>query len=96
MCIIGRSLQFQNFVKVRCPPPSDLWMLCIYIYIYLNVCEMSECLLLHLLGERKRKILCKRESDHTVVSDQRCHGLPRPAAVAEPCNTDCELRYLAS
>ncbi|XP_037388444.1 A disintegrin and metalloproteinase with thrombospondin motifs 9 [Pygocentrus nattereri] len=44
-------------------------------------------------GERKRKILCSRESDRVVVSDQRCHGSPRPAAITESCNTDCELRW---
>ncbi|XP_053508704.1 A disintegrin and metalloproteinase with thrombospondin motifs 9 [Ictalurus furcatus] len=44
-------------------------------------------------GERKRKILCNRELDHMVVSDQRCHGSPRPEAFTEPCNTDCELRW---
>ncbi|TRY94580.1 hypothetical protein DNTS_024131, partial [Danionella cerebrum] len=42
-------------------------------------------------GERKRKITCSRESDRVVVSDQRCHGLAKPAAITEPCNTDCEL-----
>uniref|UniRef100_A0A8C2K2Q1 ADAM metallopeptidase with thrombospondin type 1 motif, 9 n=1 Tax=Cyprinus carpio TaxID=7962 RepID=A0A8C2K2Q1_CYPCA len=45
-------------------------------------------------GERKRKILCSRESDRVVVSDQRCHGSPKPAVISEPCNTDCELRYM--
>ncbi|RXN11135.1 A disintegrin and metallo ase with thrombospondin motifs 9 [Labeo rohita] len=44
-------------------------------------------------GERKRKILCSRESDRVVVSDQRCHGSPKPAVISEPCNTDCELRW---
>ncbi|XP_062325813.1 A disintegrin and metalloproteinase with thrombospondin motifs 9 [Osmerus eperlanus] len=44
-------------------------------------------------GERKRKILCSRESDRVVVSDQRCHGTARPAIVTEPCNTECELRW---
>ncbi|XP_033822134.1 A disintegrin and metalloproteinase with thrombospondin motifs 9-like [Periophthalmus magnuspinnatus] len=44
-------------------------------------------------GERKRKIVCSRESDRVVVSDQRCHGTPRPAVVTETCNTDCELRW---
>uniref|UniRef100_A0A3Q0RHB0 ADAM metallopeptidase with thrombospondin type 1 motif 9 n=1 Tax=Amphilophus citrinellus TaxID=61819 RepID=A0A3Q0RHB0_AMPCI len=44
-------------------------------------------------GERKRKILCSRESDRVVVSDQRCHGTVRPAVITEPCNTDCELRW---
>ncbi|KAG7478040.1 hypothetical protein MATL_G00076160 [Megalops atlanticus] len=44
-------------------------------------------------GERKRKILCSRESDRVVVSDQRCHGSPRPAVITEPCNTECELRW---
>uniref|UniRef100_A0AAQ5Y9S1 ADAM metallopeptidase with thrombospondin type 1 motif, 9 n=1 Tax=Amphiprion ocellaris TaxID=80972 RepID=A0AAQ5Y9S1_AMPOC len=44
-------------------------------------------------GERKRKILCSRESDRVVVSDQRCHGTARPAVVTEPCNTECELRW---
>uniref|UniRef100_A0A4W4GDV2 Peptidase M12B domain-containing protein n=1 Tax=Electrophorus electricus TaxID=8005 RepID=A0A4W4GDV2_ELEEL len=44
-------------------------------------------------GERKRKILCSRESDHLVVSDQKCQGSLRPPPVTEPCNTDCELRW---
>uniref|UniRef100_A0A665UAA7 ADAM metallopeptidase with thrombospondin type 1 motif, 9 n=1 Tax=Echeneis naucrates TaxID=173247 RepID=A0A665UAA7_ECHNA len=44
-------------------------------------------------GERKRKILCSRESDRVVVSDQRCHGIPRPPVITEPCNTECELRW---
>nr|XP_019942000.1 PREDICTED: A disintegrin and metalloproteinase with thrombospondin motifs 9 [Paralichthys olivaceus] len=44
-------------------------------------------------GERKRKILCSRESDRVVVSDQRCHGTARPAIITEPCNTECELRW---
>lgn len=46
-----------------------------------------------LTGERKRKILCSRESDRVVVSDQRCYGAARPAVVTEPCNTECELRF---
>uniref|UniRef100_A0A3B3V505 ADAM metallopeptidase with thrombospondin type 1 motif 9 n=1 Tax=Poecilia latipinna TaxID=48699 RepID=A0A3B3V505_9TELE len=44
-------------------------------------------------GERKRKILCSRESDRVVVSDQRCHSSARPAAITEPCNTECEVRW---
>uniref|UniRef100_A0A673A202 ADAM metallopeptidase with thrombospondin type 1 motif, 9 n=1 Tax=Sphaeramia orbicularis TaxID=375764 RepID=A0A673A202_9TELE len=44
-------------------------------------------------GERKRKILCSRESDRVVVSDQRCHGTARPAVITETCNTECELRF---
>ncbi|KAJ8361216.1 hypothetical protein SKAU_G00177410 [Synaphobranchus kaupii] len=44
-------------------------------------------------GERKRKILCSRESDRVVVSDQRCHGSARPAIITEPCNTECEIRW---
>uniref|UniRef100_A0A673A2V3 ADAM metallopeptidase with thrombospondin type 1 motif, 9 n=1 Tax=Sphaeramia orbicularis TaxID=375764 RepID=A0A673A2V3_9TELE len=44
-------------------------------------------------GERKRKILCSRESDRVVVSDQRCHGTARPAVITETCNTECELRW---
>uniref|UniRef100_H3D0N5 ADAM metallopeptidase with thrombospondin type 1 motif, 9 n=1 Tax=Tetraodon nigroviridis TaxID=99883 RepID=H3D0N5_TETNG len=44
-------------------------------------------------GVRKRKILCSRESDRVVVSDQRCHGIPRPPVIADPCNTECELRW---
>uniref|UniRef100_A0A8C1Z6Z7 ADAM metallopeptidase with thrombospondin type 1 motif, 9 n=1 Tax=Cyprinus carpio TaxID=7962 RepID=A0A8C1Z6Z7_CYPCA len=47
-------------------------------------------------GERKRKIMCSRESDRVVVSDQRCHGSPKPAVISEPCNTDCELRYMST
>ncbi|KAI1890950.1 hypothetical protein AGOR_G00158860 [Albula goreensis] len=44
-------------------------------------------------GERKRKILCSRESDGVVVSDQRCHGSPRPNVITEHCNMECELRW---
>ncbi|XP_037107672.1 A disintegrin and metalloproteinase with thrombospondin motifs 9 [Syngnathus acus] len=44
-------------------------------------------------GERKRKVLCSRESDRVVVSDQRCHGIPRPMVTPEACNTECELRW---
>uniref|UniRef100_A0AAV2M8U5 Peptidase M12B domain-containing protein n=1 Tax=Knipowitschia caucasica TaxID=637954 RepID=A0AAV2M8U5_KNICA len=47
-------------------------------------------------GERKRKIVCSRESDRVVVSDQRCHGTPRPAVVTETCNNDCELRWFVA
>lgn len=43
-------------------------------------------------GERRRKVVCVRKSDHLEVSDQRCERLPRPVAAAEPCNTDCETR----
>uniref|UniRef100_A0A8C9TJJ0 ADAM metallopeptidase with thrombospondin type 1 motif 20 n=1 Tax=Scleropages formosus TaxID=113540 RepID=A0A8C9TJJ0_SCLFO len=43
-------------------------------------------------GERKRKVVCLRKSDQLVVSDQRCHHLPRPGAITEPCNSDCEFR----
>ncbi|XP_072340509.1 A disintegrin and metalloproteinase with thrombospondin motifs 20 isoform X1 [Scyliorhinus torazame] len=46
-------------------------------------------------GERRRKAVCVRKSDHLVVSEQRCEHLPRPAADSEPCNTDCELRWHA-
>lgn len=45
------------------------------------------------LGEQRRKAVCVRESDHLEVSDQRCEHLPRPVAVTEPCNTDCEVRW---
>ncbi|KAF7660784.1 hypothetical protein LDENG_00275340 [Lucifuga dentata] len=44
-------------------------------------------------GERRRKVVCVRKSDHLEVSDQRCEHLPRPVAVTEPCNTDCEVRW---
>ncbi|XP_071199090.1 A disintegrin and metalloproteinase with thrombospondin motifs 20-like [Salvelinus alpinus] len=44
-------------------------------------------------GERQRKAVCVRKSDHLGVSDQRCEPLPRPNAATEPCNTDCELRW---
>uniref|UniRef100_A0A672N140 A disintegrin and metalloproteinase with thrombospondin motifs 20-like n=1 Tax=Sinocyclocheilus grahami TaxID=75366 RepID=A0A672N140_SINGR len=42
-------------------------------------------------GERRRKAVCVRKSDHLVVSEQRCENLPRPRGTTEPCNTDCEL-----
>ncbi|XP_077425592.1 A disintegrin and metalloproteinase with thrombospondin motifs 20 [Vanacampus margaritifer] len=44
-------------------------------------------------GERRRKAACVRKSDHLEVSDQRCEHLPRPVAVTEPCNDDCEVRW---
>ncbi|XP_073798559.1 A disintegrin and metalloproteinase with thrombospondin motifs 20 isoform X1 [Danio rerio] len=44
-------------------------------------------------GERRRKAVCVRKSDHLVVSEQRCEYLPRPRGTMEPCNTDCELRW---
>ncbi|KAM9311710.1 A disintegrin and metalloproteinase with thrombospondin motifs 20 [Gastrophryne carolinensis] len=44
-------------------------------------------------GVRKRKVTCLRKSDRAVVSDQRCEHFPRPEAIAEPCNTDCQLRW---
>uniref|UniRef100_A0A3Q4N4X1 ADAM metallopeptidase with thrombospondin type 1 motif 20 n=1 Tax=Neolamprologus brichardi TaxID=32507 RepID=A0A3Q4N4X1_NEOBR len=44
-------------------------------------------------GERRRKRVCVRRSDHLEVSDQRCEHLPHPEAVNEPCNTDCEVRW---
>ncbi|XP_029009602.1 A disintegrin and metalloproteinase with thrombospondin motifs 20 isoform X2 [Betta splendens] len=44
-------------------------------------------------GERRRKVVCVRKSDHLEVSEQRCERLPHPAALAEPCNPDCELRW---
>ncbi|XP_016105374.1 A disintegrin and metalloproteinase with thrombospondin motifs 20-like [Sinocyclocheilus grahami] len=44
-------------------------------------------------GERRRKAVCVRKSDHLVVSEQRCENLPRPRGTTEPCNTDCELRW---
>ncbi|XP_068168609.1 A disintegrin and metalloproteinase with thrombospondin motifs 20 isoform X1 [Antennarius striatus] len=47
----------------------------------------------HCKGERKRKAVCVRKSDHLEVSNQRCERLPHPAAATEPCNTDCEVRW---
>ncbi|XP_048839072.1 LOW QUALITY PROTEIN: A disintegrin and metalloproteinase with thrombospondin motifs 20-like [Brienomyrus brachyistius] len=44
-------------------------------------------------GERRRKVTCVRKSDHQVASDQRCHQLPQPDPISEPCNTHCELRW---
>ncbi|XP_060695933.1 A disintegrin and metalloproteinase with thrombospondin motifs 20-like isoform X1 [Hemiscyllium ocellatum] len=44
-------------------------------------------------GERRRKVVCVRKSDHLVVSDQRCEHLPRPVPDIEPCNTECEVRW---
>lgn len=49
-----------------------------------------------LAGERRRKAVCFRQSDHLEVSDQRCEHLPRPVAVTEPCNADCEVRCVFS
>lgn len=53
----------------------------------LHVCVCSST------GERRRKAVCVRKSDHLVVSDQRCEYLPRPRRATENCNSDCELRY---
>uniref|UniRef100_A0AAR2JAB6 Peptidase M12B domain-containing protein n=1 Tax=Pygocentrus nattereri TaxID=42514 RepID=A0AAR2JAB6_PYGNA len=44
-------------------------------------------------GERRRKAVCVRRSDHLVVSDQRCEHLPRTRGAMESCNADCELRW---
>ncbi|KAK7117951.1 hypothetical protein R3I94_023236 [Phoxinus phoxinus] len=44
-------------------------------------------------GERRRKAVCVRKSDHLLVSDQRCEYLPRPRGATENCNSDCELRW---
>ncbi|CAG5957760.1 unnamed protein product [Menidia menidia] len=44
-------------------------------------------------GERRRKAACVRKSDRLEVSDQRCEHSPRPVAVTEPCNTDCDVRW---
>uniref|UniRef100_A0A3B3QM05 ADAM metallopeptidase with thrombospondin type 1 motif 20 n=1 Tax=Paramormyrops kingsleyae TaxID=1676925 RepID=A0A3B3QM05_9TELE len=44
-------------------------------------------------GMRRRKVMCIRKSDHQVASDQRCHQLPQPDPISEPCNTHCELRW---
>nr|XP_028575323.1 A disintegrin and metalloproteinase with thrombospondin motifs 9 isoform X3 [Podarcis muralis] len=44
-------------------------------------------------GERKRKLVCTRESDQLTVSDQRCDRIPQPDPVTELCNTNCELRW---
>lgn len=47
-------------------------------------------------GEHWRKAVCVRKSDHLEVSDQRCERLPRPVATAEPCNTNCEIRFASA
>ncbi|KAL1790423.1 A disintegrin and metalloproteinase with thrombospondin motifs 9 isoform X1 [Sigmodon hispidus] len=44
-------------------------------------------------GERRRKLVCTRESDQLTVSDQRCDRLPQPGPVTEACGTDCDLRW---
>ncbi|XP_057185517.1 A disintegrin and metalloproteinase with thrombospondin motifs 20 isoform X2 [Triplophysa rosa] len=44
-------------------------------------------------GERRRKAVCVRKSDHLVVSEQRCEYLPRPRGTTESCNAHCELRW---
>ncbi|GAB1291091.1 A disintegrin-like and metallopeptidase (reprolysin type) with thrombospondin type 1 motif, 9 [Apodemus speciosus] len=46
-----------------------------------------------LQGERRRKLVCTRESDQLTVSDQRCDRLPQPGPVTEACGTDCDLRW---
>ncbi|XP_069484120.1 A disintegrin and metalloproteinase with thrombospondin motifs 20 [Ambystoma mexicanum] len=45
-------------------------------------------------GTRKRKNSCIRRGDRLVVSDQRCEQFPQPPTEKEPCNTECELRWL--
>ncbi|XP_054631701.1 A disintegrin and metalloproteinase with thrombospondin motifs 20-like isoform X1 [Dunckerocampus dactyliophorus] len=57
--------------------PSSSWLECN------RICQ----------GERRQKTQCVRKSDHVEVSEQRCEHLPHPAAVTEPCNTDCEVRW---
>uniref|UniRef100_A0A673HYE0 A disintegrin and metalloproteinase with thrombospondin motifs 20-like n=1 Tax=Sinocyclocheilus rhinocerous TaxID=307959 RepID=A0A673HYE0_9TELE len=47
-------------------------------------------------GERRRKAVCVRKSDHLVVSEQRCENLPRPRGTMEPCNTDLLLKWECS
>ncbi|XP_069759188.1 A disintegrin and metalloproteinase with thrombospondin motifs 20-like isoform X2 [Narcine bancroftii] len=47
-------------------------------------------------GERRRKVVCVRQDDHLVVSDQRCEHMPRPTAGSERCSTDCEIRWHAA
>ncbi|KAM4676040.1 A disintegrin and metalloproteinase with thrombospondin motifs 20 [Discoglossus pictus] len=44
-------------------------------------------------GIQRRKVTCLRRSDRVVVSEQRCEHLPRPEAITEPCNVDCQLRW---
>nr|XP_055048355.1 A disintegrin and metalloproteinase with thrombospondin motifs 20 [Misgurnus anguillicaudatus] len=44
-------------------------------------------------GERRRKAVCVRKSDHLMVSEQRCEYLPRPRGTTESCETECELRW---
>ncbi|XP_078468260.1 A disintegrin and metalloproteinase with thrombospondin motifs 9-like [Lampetra planeri] len=44
-------------------------------------------------GEQHGKVVCVRESDRLVVSEQRCHHLRRPEPLSQGCNTECELRW---
>ncbi|XP_034031983.1 A disintegrin and metalloproteinase with thrombospondin motifs 20 [Thalassophryne amazonica] len=57
--------------------PSGSWLECS------RICQ----------GERRRKVVCVRKSDHLEVSDQRCEHLPHPVVMTEPCNQDCEVRW---
>eukprot|EP00066_Takifugu_rubripes_P016653 XP_011605919.1 PREDICTED: A disintegrin and metalloproteinase with thrombospondin motifs 20 [Takifugu rubripes] len=57
--------------------PSGSWLECS------RICQ----------GERRRKVVCVRKSDHLEVSDRRCERLPQVVAVSEPCNMDCEVRW---
>ncbi|XP_043933862.1 A disintegrin and metalloproteinase with thrombospondin motifs 9 [Protopterus annectens] len=44
-------------------------------------------------GERRRKLVCIREEDLLVVSDQRCDRISQPSPIVERCNMDCEVRW---
>uniref|UniRef100_UPI00358E6FA8 A disintegrin and metalloproteinase with thrombospondin motifs 9-like n=1 Tax=Myxine glutinosa TaxID=7769 RepID=UPI00358E6FA8 len=44
-------------------------------------------------GEQTRRLLCVRESDHTIVSSNHCSHLRRPVPSSQPCNTDCKVRW---
>uniref|UniRef100_A0A665X761 ADAM metallopeptidase with thrombospondin type 1 motif 20 n=1 Tax=Echeneis naucrates TaxID=173247 RepID=A0A665X761_ECHNA len=44
-------------------------------------------------GERRRKSICVRKSDHLEVSDQRCEHLPRPVAVTDMNSSKCGPGY---
>ncbi len=74
------------FWQANCQMLSDLNPAFLHVSMCTYVCARV-C-----VGERRRKAVCVRKSDHLEVSDQRCEHLPRPVAVTEPCNTECEVR----
>ncbi|KAL4640693.1 A disintegrin and metalloproteinase with thrombospondin motifs 20-like [Arapaima gigas] len=44
-------------------------------------------------GQRRREVVCVHKSDHLPVPRQQCEHLPPLNVSAEPCNTNCQLRW---